>query len=310
MAYRFRRFYSVVSLAIAGAVGIATTAAALESNDYAICARGIKLETKIEACTRIIFDDRSQDNRATALYNRGTANRDKGDMTAALIDYDQAIKLKPNFASAFNNRGNTHHLEGKHQEALADYAQAIRYNPKLTEALINRGVVYSDLQQPERAIEDFNEAIRLEAKSARAHYYRGNAFRDKKDYAKAIADYDTAIQLQKDYAVAYNNRAWVYCLTEDFRSCLADAERGLALQPDLPDSQHTKGVALRGLDRKQEAMDSFAVAALAAPANTAIVKDAQALLKALGKDPGSLDGAMGDRTRAELEAWVKSRKAK
>lgn len=311
MLHRVSRFPSVSVLAVAGAIGAATpAAAAIESNDYAVCARGIKIESRIEACTRIIFEDRSQDNRATALYNRGTAHREKGDLSAAILDYDQAIRLKPNFASAFNNRGNTYHNQGKHQEALSDYAEAIRHNPKLAEALINRGVVYSDMQETDKAIEDFNQAIQLEAKNARAHYYRGNAHRDKKDYAKAIADYDTAIQMQKDYAVAYNNRAWVHCLREDFSSCLADAEKGLALQPDLPDSLHTKGVALRGLDRKQDAMDSFALAALAAPTNAQIVQDAQAMLKAVGKDPGGLDGAMGNKTQAEIETWIKSRKLK
>ena len=310
MARHFIRFSSLLSLAAAGALACAAPAQAIESNDYSICARGINIESKIEACTRIIFEDRSRDNRATALYNRGVANRDKGDLNAAIIDYDQAIALKPNFASAYNNRGNAYHSQGKHEEALADYAQSVRYNPKLVEALINRGVVYTDLQQPDQGIKDFDEAIRIEANNATAYIGRGNAYRDKKDYPKAVADYDNAIRLQKDSAVAYNNRAWIRCLTEQFKDCLADVEKGLQLKPDVPASLHTKGMALRGLDRKPEAMDSFALAALAAPSAPDFVRDAQSMLKTLGKDPGGLDGAMGDKTRAEIEAWLKARKVK
>ena len=94
------RILAVLTLAATSPFLVAAPAGAVESNDYAVCARGINLDSRIDACTRIVFEDRSQDNRATALYNRGVAYRDKGDLNSAIIDYDQAIRLKPNFASA------------------------------------------------------------------------------------------------------------------------------------------------------------------------------------------------------------------
>ena len=41
---------------------------------------------------------------AQAFYNRGNADRDKGEYDRAIRDYDQAIQLKPDYAIAFNNK--------------------------------------------------------------------------------------------------------------------------------------------------------------------------------------------------------------
>ena len=45
--------------------------------------------------------------------------------------------------------------------AIEDYDQAIRLNPNFAEAFYNRGVAYDGKGQPDRAIEDYDQAIRL-----------------------------------------------------------------------------------------------------------------------------------------------------
>jgi tetratricopeptide (TPR) repeat protein len=53
----------------------------------------------------------------------------KGDDDRAIADYDQALKLDPNYALAYNNRGNAHFLKKNYDRAIADYDQAIRIDP-------------------------------------------------------------------------------------------------------------------------------------------------------------------------------------
>ena len=43
---------------------------------------------------------------AVACYNRGNALLDQKRFAEAIVSYDQAIALKPDFAEAHNNRGN------------------------------------------------------------------------------------------------------------------------------------------------------------------------------------------------------------
>ncbi len=47
----------------------------------------------------------------------------------AIRDYDQAIRLKPDYANAFNNRGNAYADKGEYDRAISDYDQAIRLKP-------------------------------------------------------------------------------------------------------------------------------------------------------------------------------------
>jgi tetratricopeptide (TPR) repeat protein len=60
----------------------------------------------ISGCTTVIQSGRENtENLAVAFNNRGNAYSDKGDLERAIQDYDQAIRLNPQYATAFNNRG-------------------------------------------------------------------------------------------------------------------------------------------------------------------------------------------------------------
>ncbi len=61
---------------------------------------------------------------ADTYFNRGIAKYDLGDYQGALIDFNQALQIKPNYADAYNNRGIVKDDLGDKQGALADYNQA------------------------------------------------------------------------------------------------------------------------------------------------------------------------------------------
>ncbi len=47
----------------------------------------------------------------------------------ALVAYEEAIRLDPNFAGTYINKGSTLSTLGRYEEALAAYGQAIRLDP-------------------------------------------------------------------------------------------------------------------------------------------------------------------------------------
>jgi len=55
------------------------------------------------------------------FYNRGIAYDDKGQHDRAIEDYNQAIRLNPNYATAFYNRGVSWARKNDLQRALADF---------------------------------------------------------------------------------------------------------------------------------------------------------------------------------------------
>jgi lipoprotein NlpI len=100
-----------IAAALATIVFIASAPASADYNgDATKCegtaAQGFTPEVIIAGCTGVIqSDDASASAKAGSYYNRANAHYDKGEFELAVHDFDQAIRLRPNFPTALNNRG-------------------------------------------------------------------------------------------------------------------------------------------------------------------------------------------------------------
>ena len=126
-----------------------------------------------------------------SAYNKG----ESGDKQGAIADYNQAIKIKPDYAYAYNNRGSAKDDLGDYQGAIADYNQAINIKPDYADAYNNRGIAKKNLGDKQGAIADYNQAINIKPDYALAYNNRGVAKSDLGDNQGAIADYNQAAQL-------------------------------------------------------------------------------------------------------------------
>ena len=80
---------------------------------------------------------------------------------AANADYDEAIRLKPDYAGAYINRGATKAELGQHEAAVSDYDEAIHLNLDHAEAYYNRGVSKIALNLKDEGRKDFETALEL-----------------------------------------------------------------------------------------------------------------------------------------------------
>ena len=83
-----------------------------------------------------------------------------------LRDYDQVIRLAPDFAFAYFNRGNLRCTGRDFRAAIADYDEAIRRDPELAEAYFNRGLAELSMGNATRGIADLSKAGELGLPSA------------------------------------------------------------------------------------------------------------------------------------------------
>ncbi len=153
--------------------------------------------------------DREPDNAET-YYERGLANVHLDQYEAeAIADFDEAIRLNPDYAQAYYNRGVMKRRVERYEEAIADFDMAIDKNPNYSEAYDQRGVSNYFLEQYEEAITDFNVAIRLNLNRAETYYLRGAAKSHLRRYEEALIDANDVIRLDPDYADAYYLRGIV-----------------------------------------------------------------------------------------------------
>src|SRR5882724_4269307 len=105
-------------LAFAFALSATTSlAAAQEPSSWDMCnneGKAYPPDIVVYGCTAAIgAADQNPQHLAVAHNNRGLAFRAKGDIARALADYDEAVRLDPDYAGAFNNRGVTLHDKGE-----------------------------------------------------------------------------------------------------------------------------------------------------------------------------------------------------
>lgn len=76
-------------------------------------------------------------------------------------DYEDLLKLDPEFVYAYFNKANIRCLQKDYQAAILDYNEVIKRNPDFSEAYFNRGLTYLYLGKNEQGIKDLSKAGEL-----------------------------------------------------------------------------------------------------------------------------------------------------
>ena len=215
-------------------------------------------EESLAACTREIESGRLDGGgRSKALVNRGFTYRKMGELDQALIDYDAAIRLQPDFATSYNNRGYVHVLKRQIDQAIRDFDKAIELDPKFAIALNNRGDAYLRRDDPDRAIPDLDRAVAIDPKLGIAWNNRGDAYFRKGDFDRAIQDLDTAISIHPEYVDAFNNRGRAYRGKGDIDRAIKDYEVAIRLAPNFAAAWNNRGFAYELKGDLQRAENDF-----------------------------------------------------
>ena len=101
---------------------------------------------------------------AAAFISEGMSRAAVGDHTAAIQNFDDAIRLNAEPAFLHKQRGASYHALGDYEAAIKDFDEAIRLNAEDANAYYNRSASYKALGNPEAAERDLTLAAELDAK--------------------------------------------------------------------------------------------------------------------------------------------------
>ncbi len=94
------------------------------------CKQGKDDALRMRACAQIISQKEwSREVRSYAYLSRGVIYAKKRDNEKAIVDFTQAIKLKPELSQAIAARGGAYEQNGDKEAAIADYRAALKIDP-------------------------------------------------------------------------------------------------------------------------------------------------------------------------------------
>ena len=177
------------------------------------------------------------ENNYLARLGLGSALDEKGQIDAAIKEFQEAIRLKPDYAHAHNNLGSALYEKGQTDKATREFQEAIRLKPDYAEAHNRFGVTLVRKGQSDAAIREFQEAIRLKPDYAEAHGNLGGALVRKGQIDEAIRELQEAIRLKPDYAEAHNNLGVILVRKGQTDEAIREFQEAIRLKPDYSEAR-------------------------------------------------------------------------
>jgi tetratricopeptide (TPR) repeat protein len=104
----------------------------------------------------------------------------------ALIDFNKAIALNPNFAQGYNNIALAYRSLNLRERALSAYKKSLNLSPESVEARINIGILYTELYLYLEAIESFNYVLKKISDHEHAHQLIADVYLKIFNYGQAL----------------------------------------------------------------------------------------------------------------------------
>lgn len=205
-------------------------------------------------------------------------------MDAIMRHHGQAPTL-PSRATGLLASGMSHHSAGRLPEAEKAYREVLASEPQNPEALHLMGVLALQVNKPAQAVELIAQAIRQNPKSAVYFSNLGSALRRMGKLDESIAACREATRLDPDFADAYNNLANALMDRQRDEEAVEALNRLIALRPQVVDQRLMLARALLQLPgRAAEAVDALNALLKLAPRNASALNNLGVALRKLNRN--------------------------
>ena len=153
------------------------------------------------------------------------------------------------------------HLQRRYDEALMHYNRATVLNPDYADAFSNGGVIFQEMHRYEEALGCYDKTLDLKPDHFMAHNNRGIILQKTRRYNDAEISFTKAIALKPDYVEAYNNLGTLYHAMQRYDEALTCFDKSIALNPAYGPAYFNRGTLLKEMKRPDEALEDYKIAA-------------------------------------------------
>ncbi|KAK2705210.1 hypothetical protein QYM36_017305 [Artemia franciscana] len=204
---------------------------------------------------------------AKVHYNIAKVAAEAGNVTLAIEEYQEAIRLNPRYDQAMNNLANLLRDQNSLDDAELLLEKAISIRPSFTAAWMNLGIVRASLKKYHDAEKAYLKALMLRKRYPDCYYNLGNLYLETKQLDKAYAAYLNATSLRPTHALAWSNLIAMLDNEGNVSKAMMLSKKALKYIPGEPSLHFTMANALGKTGRYQESEDHFLEAIRLMPDN-------------------------------------------
>ncbi len=223
-----------------------------------------------------------------AYTNLGKVLYDRGRVSEAIGQFEEALRIDPDYTIARNDLGLALQQTGQLSKAMEEFGLAVRSKPNNAEAHYNLGVALAMAGRIAEAIEEYRQALRINPEYAMAHNGLGSALRLSGQLPEAIAQDQQALRINPDDAVAHNNLGAALEETGQSAAAREQFEQAVRIKPDYAVAHTNLGIALGQAGRSAEALEQFEEALRSEPDNAEAHNDLGLALLKSGRLPEAI----------------------
>jgi len=210
------------------------------------------------SCVHVPSDKERQG--AEAHYDLGINAQSQGDVRSALKEFEESLRLDPDFADAHNAIALLLHISfDKKDEAEKHYKQALEIRPTFSEAKVNLGNLYLDQGRLDEAVALYEQALNdmlyatpyiAEANLGWAYFKKGNA-------TQAIEHLRASVTHNPQFCLGYKDLGLVQDARGDLAAACTEFGRFVQACPKVAEAHQLLGSCLVRQGRVSEARASF-----------------------------------------------------
>jgi len=140
-----------------------------------------------------------------AHYNLAAMLQRRGELSEALKQYEEALRLRPEDATVNNAFGAANMAAGRMEEAVRYFEAALRGRPEYFDAHYNLGMALALRNDFARAADEFATAVRLNPQDANAEANLGGALAAMEKWKEAKTHLERALVLDPNHSLAREN---------------------------------------------------------------------------------------------------------
>ena len=182
---------------------------------------------------------------ARSHYNKGLNFVKLQNLHEAVLEYDKAIDLYPQYVNAYFDRGYAFLMLNENEKAILDSNKALELDPHKIDAYFNKAGALGNLKRFDEAIQLYTIYLEKKPNDAEGHYARGLAYGHKGQNDEAMSDFNKAIELNPNYLRAYLDRGAIYERLGNYDGAISDYRKALELNPKISKEIETRISAVK-----------------------------------------------------------------